>query len=109
MLRHVISAECAQMAPCIGATLANHLKNNLNEKFSGLEKVNSLSVATILDPRFKQAGFTNQSNAQAAVERPTQECALLLMRRQKMCHWRLQQHLPVLVNKITCGLYWTTM
>lgn len=28
MLRHVISAECAQMTPCIGATLANHLKTN---------------------------------------------------------------------------------
>ncbi|XP_029689209.1 zinc finger BED domain-containing protein 4-like [Takifugu rubripes] len=78
MLRHVISAECAQMAPCIGATLANHLKNNLNEKFSGLEKVNFLSVATILHPRFKQAGFTNQSNAQAAVERLTRECATLI-------------------------------
>lgn len=78
MLRHVISAECAQMAPGIGATLANHLKTTLNEKFSGLEKVNSLSVATILDPRFKQAGFTTQSNAQAAVERLTRECASLI-------------------------------
>lgn len=49
-LRHVISAECAQMAPCIGATFTNHLKSDLNEKFSGLEKVNSLSLATILNP-----------------------------------------------------------
>ncbi|TWW54075.1 hypothetical protein D4764_0236810 [Takifugu flavidus] len=78
MLRHVISAECAQMAPCIGATLANYLKNNLSEKFSDMEKVNSLSLATILDPRFKQAGFTNRSNAQAAVERLTRECASLI-------------------------------
>lgn len=69
MLRHVISAECAQMSPCIGATLANHLKNNLTEKFNGLEKVNSLS--TILDPRFKLAGFSNPANAQTAVERLT--------------------------------------
>ncbi|KAM7382720.1 hypothetical protein PAMP_002437 [Pampus punctatissimus] len=66
------------MAPSIGATLANHLKTTLNEKFSGLEKFNSLSVDTILDPRFKQAGFTNQSNAQAAVERLTRECASLI-------------------------------
>lgn len=68
----------SKMAPSIGATLVNHLKTNLNEKFSGLEKVNSLSVATILDPRIKQAGFTNQSNAQAAVERLTRECAGLI-------------------------------
>lgn len=40
------------MAPCISATFANLLKINLNEKFSGLEQVHFLSVATILDPRF---------------------------------------------------------
>ena len=45
MLRHVISTEWAQMAPCIGATLTNHLRHNMNEEFNGLEKMNSLSVA----------------------------------------------------------------
>lgn len=53
------------------------LPTNLNEKLSGLEKLNSLSLATISDPRFKQAGFTNQSNDKAAVERLTRECASL--------------------------------
>nr|XP_046263256.1 E3 SUMO-protein ligase ZBED1-like isoform X2 [Scatophagus argus] len=78
MLRHAIAAERAQMAPSIGATLANHLISNLDEKFCGLEKVNSLSVATILDPRFKQAGFTNQINATAAIEKLTRECTSLI-------------------------------
>ncbi|GAA6215913.1 zinc finger BED domain-containing protein 4-like [Lates japonicus] len=66
------------VAPSIGAILTNHLKNNLNETFSGLEKVTSLSVATILDPRFKEVGLSNASNAQAAVERLTWERASLI-------------------------------
>lgn len=57
--------------------LPTNLKTNLNEKLSGLEKLNSLSLATISDPRFKQAGFTNQSNDKAAVERLTREFASL--------------------------------
>lgn len=43
-----------------------------------MEKVTSLSVATILDPRCKEVGFCNASNTQAAVERLTQECASLI-------------------------------
>lgn len=75
MLGHVIAAECAKMAPSIGATLANQKQSECE---IGLEKVTSLSVATILDPRFKEVGFCNASNTQAAVERLTRECASLI-------------------------------
>lgn len=43
-----------------------------------MEKVTSLSVATILDPRFKEVRFCNASNTQAAVQRLTQECDSLI-------------------------------
>lgn len=91
------------MAPCIRSTLGNHLKTNLNEKYSGLEKVNSLSLATILDPRFRQAGFTNQSNAEAADTR--------------VCQSYTAEDVPLETatsasageENYNCGLYWTTM
>ncbi|KAG9273603.1 zinc finger BED domain-containing protein 4-like, partial [Astyanax mexicanus] len=35
----------------------------------------ALSLSTLLDPRYKQLGFCNLSNAQAAVDRLTRECA----------------------------------
>ncbi|XP_055082535.1 E3 SUMO-protein ligase ZBED1-like isoform X2 [Periophthalmus magnuspinnatus] len=78
MLTHAITVECNQMDDGVGAILATHLKNNVKEKMSGLEKVTSLSLATILDPRFKEVAFCSPSNAQAAVERLSRECASLI-------------------------------
>ncbi|XP_030000950.1 zinc finger BED domain-containing protein 4-like [Sphaeramia orbicularis] len=40
-----------------------------------LEKVTPLSMATLLDPRFKELGFCSQGSAQTAVDRLTRECA----------------------------------
>ncbi len=53
-------------------------KNNLADEFSGLEKATFLSVATILEPRLKEVGFCNQTNAQMAVERLTWQCVSLM-------------------------------
>ncbi|KAM3618939.1 uncharacterized protein V6R79_000775 [Siganus canaliculatus] len=40
-----------------------------------VEKVTPLSGATVVDPRFKELWFCNQSCARIAAERLTQECA----------------------------------
>ncbi|KAK7901638.1 hypothetical protein WMY93_018407 [Mugilogobius chulae] len=107
MLTHVITVECSQMDDGVGATLATHLKNNLKEKMSGLEKVTSLSLATILDPRFKEVAFCSPSNAQAAVERLSRECASLIELRT---HDEVQpQPSPARVMITICGLYSTAM
>ena len=59
----------------IGAKLATNLKNNLLDKFALLEKISTLSVTTLLDPRFKAAGFCSTTCAQGATVRLTRECA----------------------------------
>ena len=55
----------------VGAKLATNLKRNLLEKFTLLEKISTLSVVTLLDPRFKAAGFCSATCAQGATERLT--------------------------------------
>jgi len=59
----------------MGEKLATNLRNNLCENFAMLEKVTSLSMATLLDPRFKELGFCSQGSAQTAIDRLTKECA----------------------------------
>lgn len=39
-----------------------------NKKFQGFDKQSVLTEATILDPRFKKKGFTNNSSYQQAYE-----------------------------------------
>ena len=75
MLKHTVVGQCAQIRHNVGAKLATNLKNNLLEKFNLLEKISTLSVATLLDPRFKAAGFCSATCAQGATERLTRECA----------------------------------
>ena len=67
MLKICIAGQCGQMTHGIGAKLANNLKMNLADKFHQLEKVTALSVATLLDPRFKEVGFYTQGDSQAAI------------------------------------------
>ncbi|XP_023813810.1 zinc finger BED domain-containing protein 4-like [Oryzias latipes] len=75
MLKHYISSRCGQITHPLGEKLATNLKNNLHERFSALEKVTALSMATLLDPRFKELGFCSQGSAHTAIERLTKECA----------------------------------
>lgn len=75
MLKHYISSRCGHITHPLGEKLATHLKNNHIEKFAMLEKVTAVSVATLLDSRFKELGFCSQGCAQMAVERLTRECA----------------------------------
>ncbi|XP_023811126.1 zinc finger BED domain-containing protein 4-like isoform X1 [Oryzias latipes] len=75
MLKHYISSRCGQITHPLGEKLATNLKNNLHERFSALEKVTALSMATLSDPRFKELGFCSQGSAHTAIERLTKECA----------------------------------
>lgn len=75
MLKHYISSRCGHITNPLGEKLATNIKNNLTEKFAVLEKVTALSMATLLDPRFKELGFCSQGCAKTAVDRLTRECA----------------------------------
>ncbi|KAG9267224.1 zinc finger BED domain-containing protein 4-like [Astyanax mexicanus] len=75
MLKHHSARQRALNTHHLGAKLANNIDTNLKEKFAVIEKMTALSLSTLLDPRYKQLGFCNLSNAQAAVDRLTRECA----------------------------------
>lgn len=78
MLKHLASRQCASITHPIASNFVNNINTNLQEKFAGLEKVTSLTLATLLDPQFKEVGFCSMTNCQAAVERLTRECASVI-------------------------------
>jgi len=58
--------------------LCNNLLRLLSERLSTYETMSIMTLATLLDPRFKTIGFSSQSNAQTAVRRLTSECAAII-------------------------------
>ncbi|XP_023821998.1 zinc finger BED domain-containing protein 4 isoform X2 [Oryzias latipes] len=58
--------------------LGQNLSAGLRREFDGLEENPVLSLATLLDPRFKTIGFRCQEKAQQAVQTLTAECAALV-------------------------------
>uniref|UniRef100_A0A3B3CQM1 HAT C-terminal dimerisation domain-containing protein n=1 Tax=Oryzias melastigma TaxID=30732 RepID=A0A3B3CQM1_ORYME len=58
--------------------LGQNLSMGLRREFDGLEDNPVLSLATLLDPRFKTIGFRCQEKAQHAVQTLTAECAALV-------------------------------
>lgn len=58
--------------------LGQNVLATLTHKFDTLESSSRLSLATLLDPRFKTIGFHSQNQAQVAVQRLTAECAALM-------------------------------
>lgn len=67
MLKHFIEGRCGHITHNAGKTLATNLRNCMAERFSQLERSRSRSLATLLDPRFKQLGFCSQEAMQVAV------------------------------------------
>ena len=59
--------------------LANNALTTLTDKFAPIENMTCLTVATLVDPSYKQTGFINSCNADAAVERRIRECASIIL------------------------------
>ncbi|CAK6978108.1 zinc finger BED domain-containing protein 4-like, partial [Scomber scombrus] len=66
------------MANQLALKLASNIRTTLNDKFASVEKMTALSVATLVDPRYKEMGFCSANSAQAAVDRLTRECANII-------------------------------
>ncbi|CAK6983289.1 zinc finger BED domain-containing protein 4-like, partial [Scomber scombrus] len=66
------------MANQLALKLASNIQTTLNDKFASVEKMTALSVATLVDPRYKEMGFCSANSAQAAVDRLTRECANII-------------------------------
>ncbi|XP_058485902.1 E3 SUMO-protein ligase ZBED1-like [Solea solea] len=71
--------EVIQNTTNITATLlGQNITATLIKKFDNLESSTVLSLATLLDPRFKAIGFNSSEKAQNAVRKLTAECAALV-------------------------------
>lgn len=55
--------------------LLENLKRRVTDTLCGLESVSLMSIATLLDPRFKTLGFLSSSKANEAVNRLKAQCA----------------------------------
>lgn len=78
MLRHAITSESSQVHDETALQLCNNLLRLLSERMSTFETMSIMTLATLLDPRFKTIGFGSQSNAQTVVRRLTAECAAII-------------------------------
>ncbi|KAG7514676.1 zinc finger BED domain-containing 4-like [Solea senegalensis] len=78
MLKHKAVRQCASVTHHIASNLVHNINTNLQEKCAMLEKVTSLTLSTLLAPRFKEVGFCSSTSCQAAVERLTRECANIM-------------------------------
>lgn len=55
--------------------LAENLRKRLTESISNMESLSVMTLATLLDPRFKKVGFFSPQRANDAVNRLKSECA----------------------------------
>nr|XP_055033929.1 zinc finger BED domain-containing protein 4-like [Misgurnus anguillicaudatus] len=75
MLRHAIATKQQVVTDEKAAQLCNNLNTLMTERLAHYETASQMTLATLLDPRFKTIGFCNPSNAQNAIKRLTAECA----------------------------------
>lgn len=75
MLRHVITTNQQEVTDDKAAQLCTNLLGLMSERLCHYETASQMTLATLLDPRFKTMGFCNPSYAQNAVKRLTAECA----------------------------------
>ncbi|KAG9261818.1 zinc finger BED domain-containing protein 4-like [Astyanax mexicanus] len=78
MLRHALNTKQSQAQDEKSIQLCSNLFRLLNDRVSSYETMSIMTLATLLDPRYKTVGFCSQSNAQAAVKRLTGECATVI-------------------------------
>lgn len=78
MLRYTINETLKNITNDTAIQLGQNLSRRLADTFSALESTSVLTLATLLDPRFKTFGFHNHIQAQTAIGRLTSECTALI-------------------------------
>ncbi|KAG7514277.1 zinc finger BED domain-containing protein 4-like isoform X2 [Solea senegalensis] len=80
MLEQNLQEEIANPArkPAVALEMGDQLIRQLREKLYILQSMSIMSLATLLDPRFKVIGFFSQTKATEAIKRPTSECATII-------------------------------
>ncbi|XP_069009758.1 E3 SUMO-protein ligase ZBED1-like [Embiotoca jacksoni] len=78
MLDHTLPEEITKPAPAAALEMGDQLIRQLREKLYTLQSMSIVSLATLLDPRFKAIGFFSQTKATEAIKRLTSECATII-------------------------------
>ncbi|XP_035993649.1 zinc finger BED domain-containing protein 4-like [Fundulus heteroclitus] len=80
MIEKALQEEDTKSAPAVAVEIGEQLIRQLREKLHMLQSMSILSLATLLDPRFKLIAFFSNTNAAEAVKRLTSECATVIRR-----------------------------
>ncbi|XP_032421790.1 zinc finger BED domain-containing protein 1-like [Xiphophorus hellerii] len=78
MIEKALQEEDTKSAPAVAVEIGEQLIRQLREKLHMLQSMSILSLATLLDPRFKLIAFFSNTKAAEAVKRLTSECAAVI-------------------------------
>ncbi|KAM9726418.1 E3 SUMO-protein ligase ZBED1-like isoform 2-T2 [Menidia menidia] len=78
MLHHAVLTKMANIKNDVARLLSENLLRRVKEQVTNIESLSVMTMATLLDPRFKTLGFLSQSKAQEAVRRLKAECSTLI-------------------------------
>ncbi|KAG7525034.1 zinc finger BED domain-containing protein 4-like isoform X2 [Solea senegalensis] len=78
MIEKTIQEETAKVAVPVAQELGEHLIRLLREKLYKVQSMSILSLATLLDPRFKALGFFCPMKKEEAIKRLTAECSHII-------------------------------
>lgn len=84
MLEQNLQEEMAKPAPTVAIQLGDLLIKQLREKLHMLQSMSIMSLATLLDPRFKVIGFFSPTKANEAIKRLTSEVAGIIKSQQNI-------------------------
>ncbi|KAK1882424.1 Glutamate receptor 4 [Dissostichus eleginoides] len=78
MLEQMLQEEMAKTAVAVAKEMGEHLLRQLRERLHTLQSMSIMSLATLLDPRFKLIGFFSPLKAAEATKRLVTECGALI-------------------------------
>ncbi|XP_077407367.1 zinc finger BED domain-containing protein 4-like isoform X2 [Vanacampus margaritifer] len=81
MLHHTLEDDMGAIQMERSKAMAECLKKQLRDKLCNLQAMSIMSLATLLDPRYKKIGFFSPHKAKEAERRLTAECATVIRQR----------------------------
>ncbi|XP_030011319.1 zinc finger BED domain-containing protein 1-like [Sphaeramia orbicularis] len=78
MLYHTVLAKSEHLSNDVARLLSDNPLRRIRENVAGNESLSVMTMATMLDPRFKTLGFLSQNKAQEAVRRLKAECSVVI-------------------------------
>lgn len=82
MLQHALQEEMTKPAPAVASEMGDWLIRQLREKLHTWQSMSIISLATLLDPRFKVVGYFSPTKVSEAIKQLTSECAAMIRTKQ---------------------------